>query len=59
VFELTPEQIHAAPEFGSTLDTQYLVGLATADERMVILVDIEWLMFSENMELVEKAMPLS
>jgi len=55
VIALTPEQIHATPEFGSSLDTQYLIGLGTVDERMIILVDIEQLMSSREMDLIVKA----
>jgi purine-binding chemotaxis protein CheW len=55
VIALTPEQIHATPEFGSSLDTQYLIGLGTVDERMIILVDIERLMSAKDMALIEKA----
>lgn len=54
VIALAPEHIHAAPEFGSSLDTQYLRGMATMDERMIILVDIERLMSSSDMELIAK-----
>jgi purine-binding chemotaxis protein CheW len=54
VIALTTEQIKAAPQFGATLDTQYLMGLGTVDERMLILVDIEKLMNSSDMELVDK-----
>jgi len=55
VISLTPEQIKPAPEFGSTLDTQYLMGLGAVDERMLILVDIEKLMSGSDMELVSTA----
>ena len=55
VITLTPDQIKAAPEFGSAIDTQYVMGLGTVDERMLILVDIERLMTSSDMELMEKA----
>lgn len=55
VIALTPEQIQAAPEFVSSLDTQYLIGLGTVDERMIILVDIEQLMSSREMDLIDKA----
>ena len=55
VIALTSEQIHATPEFGSSLDTQYLIGLASVDERMIILIDIEQLMASRDMELIDKA----
>lgn len=54
VLTLTPEQIKPAPEFGGTFDTQYLLGLGTVDDRMLILVDIEKLMVSTDMELIEK-----
>jgi purine-binding chemotaxis protein CheW len=39
---------------GSSLDTDYLIGLGTLEERMLILVDIDKLMSSEEMGLVEK-----
>jgi len=55
VITLNPDQIKAAPEFGSGIDTQYVMGLGTVDDRMLILVDIERLMTSQDMELVETA----
>ncbi|WP_348945610.1 chemotaxis protein CheW [Chitinibacter sp. FCG-7] len=55
VMTLTPEQIRNAPEFGSALDTAYILGLGTIEERMIILVDIEKLMTSADMALVEAA----
>ena len=53
VIALAHEQIKSAPQFGATLDTQYLMGLGTVDERMLILVDIEKLMSSSDMELMD------
>lgn len=54
VITLTGEQIKPAPEMGSVLDADYLIGLGTLDERMLILVDIDRLMSSQEMGLVEK-----
>jgi purine-binding chemotaxis protein CheW len=54
VITLSPEQVKPAPEMGAVLDADYLVGLGTLDERMLILVDLEKLMTSEDMGLVEK-----
>jgi purine-binding chemotaxis protein CheW len=54
VTTLLPEQIKAAPEITSTLNTDHIVGLGTIDERMLILVDIDKLMSSEDMGLVER-----
>ena len=52
VLTLQPDQIKPAPEFSSTLHTDFITGLGTVDERMIILVDIENLMTSADMELV-------
>jgi purine-binding chemotaxis protein CheW len=54
VITLSAEQIKPAPEMGAVLDTDYLIGLGTLDERMLILVDIDKLMSSDEMGLVEK-----
>jgi len=55
VTTLKADEIKPAPEFGSSMDTQFLQGLGTADERMIILVDIEKLMSSRDMELIDSA----
>jgi purine-binding chemotaxis protein CheW len=52
---LTPEQVKPAPEITSTLNTEYIVGLGTIDERMLILVDIDRLMTSADMGLLDTA----
>jgi len=54
VITLSQEQIKAAPEMGTGLNSDYLIGLGTLDERMLILVDIDHMMSSEEMGLVEK-----
>jgi purine-binding chemotaxis protein CheW len=36
------------------LATDYVIGLGTLDERMLILVDIDRLMSSDEMGLIEK-----
>jgi len=55
VITLTADQLKPAPEFSTSLDTQYISGLGTVDDRMIIVVDIEKLMTSRDMELVETA----
>ena len=54
VITLTADQIRPPPEFGSSFDTQYLTGLGAVDERMLILVDIEKLMGSRDMALMDQ-----
>ncbi len=54
VITLTHEQLKPAPQMGSIVETDYLLGLGTIEERMLILLDIEKLMSSEDMGLIEK-----
>lgn len=54
VTTLLPEQIKPAPDMGSAIDTDYVIGLGTVDERMLILVNIDQLMSSADMGLIEK-----
>ena len=55
VVTLLPQQVRAAPEFGTSLDTRFITGLGTLGERMLILADIERLMTSRDMQLVAQA----
>lgn len=55
VLMLQPSQVSAAPQFGTAFSTEYLTGIGTVGERMLILVDIERLMTSTEMALVEQA----
>jgi purine-binding chemotaxis protein CheW len=54
VTTLSPEHIKPAPDMGSALNTDYLIGLGIIDQRMLILVDIDKLMSSDEMGLIEK-----
>src|SRR5471030_2065620 len=53
VTTLTPEQVKPAPDMGTAFSTDYMIGLGTIDERMLILVDIDKLMSSAEMGLIE------
>lgn len=55
VLSLTTDQIRSAPEFAVTLSTEYLTDLGALGERMLILVNIEKLLNSEEMELLDSA----
>jgi len=54
VTSLTEEQIKPAPDMGTAFSSEYMIGLGTIDERMLILVDIQRLMSSPEMGLSEK-----
>lgn len=55
VITLGEEQIRPTPGLGSVIDTEYIMGLGTVDERMLILIDIEKLMGSSDMGLIEQS----
>jgi purine-binding chemotaxis protein CheW len=53
VITLTREQLHPVPEFNSAVDSAHLLAIGAIEERMLILVDIEKLMSSQTMGLVD------
>ncbi|WP_036170618.1 chemotaxis protein CheW [Massilia sp. 9096] len=52
VVTLTPDQIKPAPDMGASVATEFLQGLGTVGERMLILLDIDKLLGSEEMGLL-------
>ncbi|MCX7141213.1 MAG: chemotaxis protein CheW [Proteobacteria bacterium] len=56
VLQLSGEQVREAPQFGASMDAEYIIGLGTVDERMLILIDIEKLMTSSDMALTDQAL---
>lgn len=55
VLSLTAAQIRPAPDFSGTFDTKYILGLASVEQRMLIVTDIERLMTSADMALIDAA----
>ncbi|MFC5303355.1 chemotaxis protein CheW [Azospira restricta] len=55
VTSLSGGEIRPAPDFAASFDTRYILGLASVDERMLIVTDIERLMSSRDMELIDEA----
>jgi purine-binding chemotaxis protein CheW len=53
VITLSQEHLKPAPDMGA-MNSNYLIGLGTLDERMLILIDIDKLMSSADMGLIEK-----
>ena len=53
VIYLTQEEMCPPPDFGVSFDSQYLIGLAPVDEHMVILINIEKLISSKELDLTE------
>ena len=58
VLELAGDLIKPAPEMNATVDTSFITGIASVGERMLILMDIEALMSSADMGLVDSTRSL-
>lgn len=55
VLSLESNQMRPTPELGSVIDTEYIMGLGTVDNRMLILIDIEKMVSSGDMGLIEQS----
>jgi purine-binding chemotaxis protein CheW len=53
VMNLYSNQIRNVPDIVASIDTKYITGLATVEQKMFILVDIEHLMNSQEMALID------
>jgi len=53
VLTLTGNDIKPAPEFGVSVSNEHLTGLGSVEGRMLILIDIERMMTSAEMALIE------
>lgn len=53
VIRLTDDQIRPPPQFGVAFDSRYLLGLVPIDDHMVILVNIERLISSDELGLLD------
>ena len=55
VVQLGENDVKAAPHLGSIVDGTFLAGLATKDDRMILLLDIEKFLSSGELDLVSRA----
>lgn len=53
VLTLARDQLKPAPQFSATVNTAYIQGLGTVDQRMIILLDIEGLLTNADMALFD------
>ncbi|MFZ4860547.1 MAG: chemotaxis protein CheW [Desulfuromonadaceae bacterium] len=54
VLTLLPNQITHAPDCESVIAAEYVIGLGSVGERMLILLDIDKLMVSDEMALMDR-----
>ena len=54
VVALAASEVKPAPQLGSLVDSSFLAGVATQDDRMVLLVDIERLLSTGELNLLRE-----
>lgn len=59
VARLAPGDIKAAPMLGAVVDSSFISGLATLNDRMVLLLDIEKFLSSSELMLISQAAELA
>jgi purine-binding chemotaxis protein CheW len=52
VIDLPGNEIKPAPQLGAAIKTDYILGLATVEQRMLIIIDIEKLATSDELALM-------
>lgn len=55
VYNVSPEEMKAAPDFGDTVNMEFIHGLASVDDKMVMLLDIDNLLNSKEMTAINQA----
>jgi purine-binding chemotaxis protein CheW len=55
VVRLAAHEVKPAPELGALVDSSFLAGLATQGERMILMLDIEKLLSSGELNLLNQA----
>ena len=57
VLDVAAADIRPVPDMGTTVDTEYLKGLTSAGERMVLLLDVDKLLQPQDAQMLEAALP--
>jgi purine-binding chemotaxis protein CheW len=54
VYNIRNQEINAAPDFGDGVDSSFVKGLATVEDKMVIILDIDFMLNSKELASVNK-----
>ena len=57
VLDVQADQVRPVPDMGTTVDTEYLKGLTSIEERMVLLLDVDKLLQPQDAQMLEAALP--
>ena len=54
VVSIKAEEIEETPAFGATLETDYILGMAKLEGRVKILLDIDRVLSTEELKMLER-----
>lgn len=57
VLDVQADQVRPVPDMGTAVDTEYLKGLTSIEERMVLLLDVDKLLQPQDAQMLEAALP--
>ena len=55
VYAVPAEELRPSPDFGGNVNVEFVRGLATVDEKMVIILNIDKLLNADDLEAVSDA----
>jgi len=53
VYDVTENELKPPPDFGSVISTEFVKGLATVEEKMVIVLDVDKLLNSQELSIID------
>lgn len=56
VLDIAADKVRPVPDMGTTVDTEYLKGLTSIGERMVLLLDVDKLLQPQDAQMLEGAL---
>ncbi len=54
VYNVPVDDVKASPDFGTAVDTEFVRGLATIDEKMIIVLDIDHMLNAAELAVVDQ-----
>ncbi len=55
VLDIRPDQIDDSPSFGENVNTDYILGMGKCGAKVVMLLDIDWVLSREEISIVAQA----
>lgn len=54
VYNIPADDVKASPDFGTAVDTEFVTGLATIDDKMIIVLDIDHMLNAAELAVIDQ-----